>query len=45
MELPHQVQSANDTMKSPQQANQDPPIENFGIIAFSFVFMILLRKS
>ena len=32
IELPHQVQSANDIMKSPQQANQDPPTENSGII-------------
>ena len=36
IELPHQVQSANDIMKSPQQANQDPPIENSGIIRFNF---------
>ena len=36
IELPHQVQSANDIMESPQQANQDPPIENSGIIRFNF---------
>ena len=37
IELPHQVQSTNDIMESPQQANQDPPIENSGIIQFKFL--------
>ena len=37
IELPHQVQSANEIMESPQQANQDPPIENSGIIRFNFL--------